>query len=90
VYQLTLRLLDSAVKLPMAPLTHPENVRHAFIENPLIRQVSALFAIPTPANLTLSLRSDSDCAGQRLPAWRLQVTCILGVRLGGLLLTPAI
>jgi hypothetical protein len=90
VYQLTLRLLDSAVKLPMAPLAHPENISHAFIEYPLVRQVSALFAIPTPANLTLSLRSHASRTSQHPPARRLQVSCILGVRLGGLLLASAV
>jgi hypothetical protein len=90
VYQLTLRILDSAVELPMAPLAHPENISHAFIENPLIRQVSALLAIPTPANLTLFLRPDSDCASQRPPARRLQVTRILGVRFGALLLASTV
>ena len=87
---LSSQLLDSAVKLPMAPLAHPENVSHAFIENPLIRQVSALLTIPTPANLTLSLRPYAGGTSQRPPARRLQVTRILGVRLGGLLLTSAV
>jgi hypothetical protein len=53
------------IKLSVTPLADPQQVSHALVKDTLIRQMGALFAIPTQAYLALIFSTHLDCWSQQ-------------------------